>query len=55
MLSFLNDPVGDGDPEAAKQLAADGLVAVASPPDQFSSFVQAEIAEWSKLIKAMKL
>jgi len=43
------------DPDAVKQLAADGLVAVASPPDEFTSFVQAEIAEWSKLIGVMNL
>ena len=43
------------DPEAAKQLAGDGLVAVASSPEEFTAFVHAEIAEWSKVIEAMKL
>ena len=43
------------DPEAVKKLAGDGLVAVASPPQEFSRFVQAEIAEWSKLTEEMKL
>jgi tripartite-type tricarboxylate transporter receptor subunit TctC len=43
------------DPEAAKQLAGDGLVAVASSPPEFTRFVRAEIAEWSKLIQEMKL
>jgi tripartite-type tricarboxylate transporter receptor subunit TctC len=43
------------DPDAAKQLAEDGLVAVASSPPDFTQFVQAEIAEWSKLIQEMKL
>lgn len=43
------------DPNAAKQLAEDGLVAVASTPQEFTKFVQAEIAEWTKLIEVMKL
>jgi tripartite-type tricarboxylate transporter receptor subunit TctC len=43
------------DPEAVKKLAADGLVAVASPPEEFSKFVQAEIEEWGKVTEKMKL
>lgn len=43
------------DPNAAKQLAEDGLVAVASPPPEFTKFVHSEIAEWSKLIEEMKM
>lgn len=43
------------DPDAVKQLAEDGLVAVASSPEDFKTFVHAEIAEWNKLIKEMKL
>jgi tripartite-type tricarboxylate transporter receptor subunit TctC len=43
------------DPEAVKKLAEDGLVAVASPPQEFSKFVQSEIVEWSKLVDEMKL
>ena len=43
------------DPEAVKKLAEDGLVAVASPPQDFSKFVQSEIVEWSKLVDEMKL
>jgi tripartite-type tricarboxylate transporter receptor subunit TctC len=43
------------DPEAVKKLADDGLVAVASTPAEFTTFVHSEIAEWSKLIKEMKL
>ena len=43
------------DPEAVKKLADDGLVAVASTPAQFTAFVHAEIAEWSRLVKEMKL
>jgi len=43
------------DPEAVKKLAADGLVATATPPEEFSKFVQSEIVEWSKLVDEMKL
>jgi tripartite-type tricarboxylate transporter receptor subunit TctC len=43
------------DPEAVKRLADDGLVAVANPPEEFGAFVRSEIAEWSKLIREMKL
>jgi tripartite-type tricarboxylate transporter receptor subunit TctC len=43
------------DPEAVKKLAEDGLVAVASPPQEFSKFVQSEIVEWAKLVDEMKL
>ncbi len=42
-------------PEAVKTLAADGLVAVASTPEEFTAFVHAEIAEWGKLVREMKL
>jgi len=42
-------------PEAVQSLAADGLVAVASPPTEFTAFVHAEIAEWGKLVREMKL
>jgi tripartite-type tricarboxylate transporter receptor subunit TctC len=43
------------DPDAVKQLAADGLVAVANPPEEFARFVQSEIGEWSRLVEAMKI
>ena len=43
------------DPEATKKLADDGLVAVASTPKEFTTFIHAEIKEWNKLIKEMKL
>ena len=42
-------------PDAMKTLAADGLVAVASSPEEFTAFVHAEIAEWTKLVREMKL
>jgi len=42
-------------PDSVKALAEDGLVAVASPPDAFTAFVHAEIAEWGKLVREMKL
>lgn len=42
-------------PESVKALAEDGLVTVASSPDEFTAFVHAEIAEWGKLVREMKL
>ena len=42
-------------PDSVKSLAADGLVAVASSPEEFTKFVQAEIAEWTKLVREMKM
>jgi tripartite-type tricarboxylate transporter receptor subunit TctC len=42
-------------PEAVKTLAADGLVSVASSPAEFTAFVHAEIVEWTKLVREMKL
>ncbi len=43
------------DPDAVRRLADDGLVAVASSPADFARFVADEIAEWSRLVNAMKL
>ena len=43
------------DPEAVKRLADDGLVAVASTPKDFTTFIHTEIQEWNKLIVEMKL
>jgi tripartite-type tricarboxylate transporter receptor subunit TctC len=43
------------DPEAVKRLADDGLVATASSPKDFTTFVHSEITEWNKLIQEMKL
>ena len=43
------------DPGFAKALAAQGSVAVANPPEEFGAFVRAELVEWAKLIKEMKL
>ena len=42
-------------PDSMKALAEDGLVAVASSPDEFAAFIHAEIAEWGKLVREMKL
>ena len=42
-------------PDAVKSLAADGLVAVASSPVDFTKFVHSEIAEWTKLAREMKM
>ena len=43
------------DPDTAKRLLAEGAVAVGNAPEEFGAFVRAEIAEWSKLIREMKL
>ncbi len=43
------------DPATVKRLAFEGAVAVANPPAEFDTFVRAEIAEWAKLIRDMKL
>lgn len=42
-------------PDSVKKLAEDGLVAVASTPQEFTKFVREEITEWSKLVKEMNL
>jgi tripartite-type tricarboxylate transporter receptor subunit TctC len=43
------------DPATVKRLAVDGAVPVANPPAEFTAFVHAEISEWGKLIREMKL
>jgi tripartite-type tricarboxylate transporter receptor subunit TctC len=43
------------DPATVKRLATEGAVAIGNPPEEFGPFVHTEIAEWSKLIKEMKL
>ena len=43
------------DPETVKALAGQGSTLVGNTPDEFGAFVRAEIAEWAKLIKEMKL
>ena len=42
-------------PDTVKRLAAEGAVVVGNPPEEFGPFVHSEIAEWTKLIKEMKL
>jgi tripartite-type tricarboxylate transporter receptor subunit TctC len=43
------------DPETVRRLAAEGAVAGGQPPAEFTAFVHTELAEWSKLIREMKL
>ena len=43
------------EPATVKRLASEGAVAVGNPPEEFGAFVRAEISEWSKLIREMKL
>ena len=42
-------------PGTVRQLAAQGLTAVGNTPEEFGAFVRAELVEWAKLIKEMKL
>ena len=42
-------------PDAVKSLTADGIVASVTSPEDFTKFVNAEIAEWTKLAQEMKL
>jgi tripartite-type tricarboxylate transporter receptor subunit TctC len=42
-------------PDTVKELAAQGSVAVGNSPEEFGAFVRAEIVEWGKLIREMKL
>jgi tripartite-type tricarboxylate transporter receptor subunit TctC len=43
------------DPETVKRLAAEGAIAGGQPPAEFTAFVHSELAEWTKLIRDMKL
>lgn len=43
------------DPATVKFLAHDGATAVGNPPAEFDAYVRAEIAQWAKLIRDMKL
>jgi tripartite-type tricarboxylate transporter receptor subunit TctC len=43
------------DPDTVKVLAEDGLVATATSPAEFDKFIHAEIAEWGRLVREMKL
>jgi tripartite-type tricarboxylate transporter receptor subunit TctC len=38
-------------PEVKERLAADGADAVGSKPDEFTSYIRAEIAKWDKVVK----
>ena len=39
-------------PEAKERLAADGAIVVASSPEQYTAFLQGEIAKFGKIVKA---
>jgi tripartite-type tricarboxylate transporter receptor subunit TctC len=43
------------DPVVIERLKTDGLTPVGTPPAEFAAFVKAEIEEWAKLVKEMKL
>ena len=42
-------------PDTVKALAVQGSVAVGNTPEEFGVFVRAELTEWARLIKEMKL
>ena len=42
-------------PDTVKALAVQGSVAVGNTPEEFGAFVRAELTEWARLIKEMKL
>ena len=39
-------------PESRERLSGDGAEVVASSPETFAAFVQAEIVKWAKVVKA---
>src|SRR5690606_37635492 len=43
------------DPTTVERLAADGVVATATSPKEFTRFVHAEIREWTDMSRKMKL
>ena len=42
-------------PEVSSRLAADGSTPVGSSPEQFNAHIKAEVAKWSKLVKAANM
>ena len=44
-----------GLPDTRKRLANEGAAPVASKPDDFAAFVQAEIRQWSEVGRAAKI
>jgi tripartite-type tricarboxylate transporter receptor subunit TctC len=42
-------------PDIVKLLAREGAVTVGNSPAEFGKFVRAEMAQWAKLIREMKL
>jgi tripartite-type tricarboxylate transporter receptor subunit TctC len=43
------------DPEVAKNLGAQGIEVVASTPEQFTEFLQQELAKWKAVIETGKI
>ena len=54
LLARLNSEIARGmrQPEVVKRLAAEGMDAVASSPEDFSKRMQSEIAKWARVVKA---
>jgi tripartite-type tricarboxylate transporter receptor subunit TctC len=38
-------------PEVKERLAADGADAVGNRPDEFATYIRAELAKWGKVVK----
>jgi len=43
------------DPETAKKLTDPGFEVVASSPEEFTAFLNAELAKWKKVIEVGKI
>jgi len=43
------------DPEVAKNLSAQGIEVVANTPEQFTQFLQQELAKWKAVIETGKI
>jgi tripartite-type tricarboxylate transporter receptor subunit TctC len=43
------------DPEVAKNLADQGIEVVANTPEQFTQFLQQELAKWKAVIETGKI
>ena len=54
VLARLNTEINRGvrQPEVVKRLAAEGMDAVGSTPDEFTQRMQREIAKWAAVVKA---
>ena len=54
VLTRLNAEIGRGmrDPAVVKRLAAEGVDAVTSTPEEFAARLRSEIEKWGKVVRA---